>query len=298
VPEMSARVRAAAVALLVTFLWSTSWVLIRVGLDEDLPPITFAGMRYGLASLVLVAWMRARRLPLGMPRDRGELGGLIALGIVFYALTQGAQFVAIGAQPQATTSLLLAMTPLLVALSSAAFLGEHTSSTQRAGGLVIVAGSAVYFGGQLGATAVGLAASIIGLLANSTAALLGRAINRRATLSPATVTVISMPVGAALLLATGLVIEDLPAIGGQQVAIVIWLAVVNTAAAFSWWNHAQRHLTASEMAAINTTMVIQIPLLAWIFLDEPLGVHELTGIVLVAFGVTAMRASNGAARSS
>jgi len=40
-------------ALLVTFLWSTSWVLIKVGL-EDLPPLTFAGLRYGLAALVLL----------------------------------------------------------------------------------------------------------------------------------------------------------------------------------------------------------------------------------------------------
>ena len=42
-------------ALAVTVLWSSSWVLIRVGLDdEDLEPLTFAGLRYLLAALVLV----------------------------------------------------------------------------------------------------------------------------------------------------------------------------------------------------------------------------------------------------
>ncbi len=40
-------------AILVTVLWSSSWVLIRIGLDdESLPPLTFAGLRYGLAALV------------------------------------------------------------------------------------------------------------------------------------------------------------------------------------------------------------------------------------------------------
>ena len=40
-------------ALFVTFLWSTSWVLIKIGL-EDIPALTFAGLRYGLASLCLL----------------------------------------------------------------------------------------------------------------------------------------------------------------------------------------------------------------------------------------------------
>ena len=41
-------------ALLVTFLWSTSWILIKVGLDDlDLAPISFAGLRYALAAAIL-----------------------------------------------------------------------------------------------------------------------------------------------------------------------------------------------------------------------------------------------------
>jgi drug/metabolite transporter (DMT)-like permease len=41
----------------VTFLWSTSWVLIKIGLRGDLPPITFAGLRYGLATLCLAPFV-------------------------------------------------------------------------------------------------------------------------------------------------------------------------------------------------------------------------------------------------
>ncbi|HKZ55913.1 MAG TPA: DMT family transporter [Anaerolineales bacterium] len=40
-------------ALFVTFLWSTSWVLIKWGLDE-IPPLIFAGLRYGLGFLCLL----------------------------------------------------------------------------------------------------------------------------------------------------------------------------------------------------------------------------------------------------
>ncbi|MBK7450109.1 MAG: EamA family transporter [Anaerolineales bacterium] len=41
-------------ALLVTFLWSTSWVFIKIGLESDLPAVTFAGLRYTLAAFCLL----------------------------------------------------------------------------------------------------------------------------------------------------------------------------------------------------------------------------------------------------
>ena len=50
---LSPHLTAVLQALLVTFLWSTSWVLIKVGLDE-IPALTFAGLRYTLAFLFLL----------------------------------------------------------------------------------------------------------------------------------------------------------------------------------------------------------------------------------------------------
>jgi hypothetical protein len=40
-------------ALFATFLWSTSWVLIKTGLQE-IPALTFAGLRYFIAFLLLL----------------------------------------------------------------------------------------------------------------------------------------------------------------------------------------------------------------------------------------------------
>jgi drug/metabolite transporter (DMT)-like permease len=54
--------RAALLAVFVTILWASSWVLIRIGLDSaDLDPLGFAGMRYGLAALVI--WATVVRRP-------------------------------------------------------------------------------------------------------------------------------------------------------------------------------------------------------------------------------------------
>ena len=112
---LPSRPRAVGAALLVTFLWSSSWVLIRWGLDdESLEPLTFAALRYGAATVILGMWVLARpRARAELARvDRSTLVRIAVLGLVFYALTQGAQFVAIDSQPAATTSLAYSFAPI------------------------------------------------------------------------------------------------------------------------------------------------------------------------------------------
>jgi drug/metabolite transporter (DMT)-like permease len=59
-----ARLGAIAEALLVTVLWSSSWVLIKIGLG-DLPPLVFAGLRYTPATVntafAFTLWNRSLR---------------------------------------------------------------------------------------------------------------------------------------------------------------------------------------------------------------------------------------------
>lgn len=275
-------------ALFVTVLWASSWVLIRWGLEDGgLRPLSFAGIRYLLASLVLSVLVAAS------PRLRGEITSLpgrrwaqlALLGLVFVAVAQGAQFVAIDAQPAATSSLILALTPLIVAGASTVALAETPTPRQLAGAGLIVLGAAAYFSGDLGFTVVGLAASIVGLVANSVSALLGRGINRERDMSPIVVTVVSMTIGALALVVTGVAVDGPPAISGRGWVIVIWLAVVNTAWAFTLWNRSLQMLSATESAAINNTMLIQIAILAWAFLDETPGALDILGMVAVSIGV-------------
>ncbi len=62
-------------------------------------------------------------------------------------------------------------------------------------------------------------------------------------------------------------------------AIIIWLAVINTAFAFTLWNHTLRTLTAVELSVINGLMMPQIALLAFVFLGEPLSTKEVLGLI-------------------
>ena len=286
--------RAVLIALFVTFLWSTSWVLIKVGLTE-LPPVTFAGLRYLLAAMLLLG------AQLATPRGRDELRALdrhgwallTGLGLVMYSLTQGAQFVALGELPAIIVNLALSSTPVFVALLSIRLLDEAPTARQWLGIAVLLFGVLLYFRFDWPAEAYwfGIGVALFGTLANASASLYGRFVNRRARFSSLLVTSVSMTAGALLLFAAGLALEGLPRLDGRSWTIVVWLALVNTAFAFTLWNQTLRRLTATESSVINNSMLFQIPILAWIFLGEHLGAIEIVALLVVGAGVLIVQLS-------
>lgn len=280
-------------AVLVTVLWSSSYVLIKIGL-ADIPALTFAGLRYGIAAALLLVLFVSRgqhRALRGLPRR--ELGLLVALGVFLYAVTQGAQFVALQYLRAATISLVLSFTPAVVALCAVPALGERPSRRQWAWIGVLLCGVGVYFHPFDFRTAAvaGLAVMALGVLANAFGAVLGRRVNRHRTLPPLAVTAVSMSVGAALLLAAGVALQGLPALGVRNWAIVLWLAVVNTAFAFTLWNRTLQTLSATESSVVNNTMLVQIAVLGWVFLGESLTPLDVVGLGVVTVGAMAVQRS-------
>ena len=285
-PSRRLHIVAVLQALLVTFLWSTSWVLIKLGLEE-IPALTFAGLRYTIAFFVLamLALSSAERRSALRSLSLRKWVELVALGAVFYTLTQGAMFVALEHVPAISLTLILSFTPAGVALMAIPWLAERPRRIQWIGMALFVVGVTIYFA-PAGMTlqAIGLAAGLICLVANAVSTLMGRAINRRGDLHPVVVTVVSMGFGSLALLAVGTAVQGLPTLGGRSWAIVLWLAVVNTAFAFTLWNHTMRRLTAVESSIINNTMTIQIALLAWLFLGESLDLRGALGLALAVVG--------------
>lgn len=281
-----AHLAAVSQALLVTFLWSLSWVLIKIGL-HDVPALTFAGLRYTLAFLVLLPlFLRFGGLPVLKSLTRRDWFGLIALGLVYYALTQGAQFLGLALLPAVTVSLLLNLSAPVVALFGIFWLGERPTGGQWAGMALCLGGISIYFSGAFpsGAQLTGLLVMLTCLLANAASSILGRSLNRRQRFSPLTISTISMGIGGLALLAAGLASQPLPSFTPGSWLIVGWLALVNTAFAFTLWNNALRTLTAMESSLINNTMLVQIAFLAWVFLGERLEGVQILGLALVGSG--------------
>ena len=274
-------------ALLVTFLWSTSWVLVKFGL-EDIPPLIFAGLRYFIAFLVLVVvYLRSSQVGTIRRLSRRDWWALISLGLVFYTLTQGTQFLGLKYLPAILFSFILNFTSPVVALLGIPLLKEKLSWLQWVGMGVFLIGVVVFFHPlwiPVG-LALGLVIGVFSMFANSAASIMGRFINRARRIDPLTVTVVSMGVGAITLMGSGLVVEGIPQLDLRSWGIILWLAVVNTAFAFTLWNHTLRTLTAAESSMINNTMLVQIAILAWVFLGEQPGPKEWMGMGIASLGV-------------
>lgn len=284
---MASHHKAVLQALLVTFLWSTSWVLIKIGLEE-IPAVTFSGLRYTLAALCLLPFfLRAGGRSTLAGFETRTWSRLAALGLLFYTITQGAVFVGLDLLPAVTVNLLLSLTSVVVAVLGIFLLAERPGITQWAGVGISVFGALVFFyPAAFGNVQIlGLVVVLLGVFANAGSALLGRSVNRQHDLSPLTVTFVSMGIGGLLTLGIGWLIQGLPGLSLTGWFIIFWLAVVNTAFAFTLWNLTLRTLSAMESSIINNTMMIQIPILAVVFLGETLNLQQLLGLGLAILGV-------------
>jgi len=283
---MGSHISAILQALLLVFLWATSWVFIKIGL-QDIPPLTFAGLRYTLAFffllIVLLFTQERRALQASFKRAWFRL---LLLGLLFYAGTQGASFVALAYLPAVTVNLLWSFSSITVAILGIVWLSERPTLFQWVGVILATLGAFIYFYSTvfLKNQIFGVSVAVFGVLANAISAIIGRDINRSGEFHPLVVTVISMGIGSIVLLATGIVIEGLPVIGLKSWAIIVWLAVVNTAFAFTLWNHTLRTLSAMESSIINGTMLIWIPVLAVVFLGESVTGKEVIGLVSAGVG--------------
>lgn len=72
--------------------------------------------------------------------------------------------------------------------------------------------------------------------------------------------------------------------------------MVNTAFAFTIWNNTLRTLSAVEASIINNTILPQVAILAWLFLDEPLQAKQILAILLVMVGTLVVQLQRHASR--
>jgi drug/metabolite transporter (DMT)-like permease len=278
--------KAIALAVLVTFLWSTSWVMVKLGLN-DLPPITFAGLRFFLAFLIL--------LPIAFRGDKrdeikslsnSEWCTLILLGLVYYTVNQGAIFAALALLPAMGVSLILTFTSIVTAGIAIRTLNEKPTRMQWIGIILNFTGAFLYFYpvNLPRHEWIGILLAFIGMLASSISTVIGRKVNRSGKISSVVITVISMGIGSIALLLAGLMTEKFPLFSGKDMMLLVILASLNTALAFWLWNKALQGLEAIEASVINNLVALQIALLAWIFLRESLSTLDIIGILLATSG--------------
>jgi drug/metabolite transporter (DMT)-like permease len=278
-------------ALFVTVLWASSWVIIKFGLEgEGLPPITFAGLRYSIAAGILLVIILSNPVHRALIRDQDRQWWrtIFLYGLVFVAITQGAQFIGLDLMDAIPVSMLLNLTPIVVLGLGVIMLKEIPTRTQTVLIFLVVIGAMIYFYPidlDLSET-VGFIVVLIGVVANAFSSIMGRSINRERNTPPIVVTGVSMAIGAGVLLVAGLALEGLSVVTPIALLYIVWLSIVNTAFAFTLWNKAMQTLRAVDITVINSTMLPQIVILSIVFLGEVLDPLDWIGLIILALSVT------------
>ncbi len=75
--------------LTLAMIWGSTWLFIKLGL-EDLPPFTFAGIRFVIAAIILLVIIIIRRRPL--PKDWRDWALIAGTGFFAFSINYGLLF--------------------------------------------------------------------------------------------------------------------------------------------------------------------------------------------------------------
>jgi drug/metabolite transporter (DMT)-like permease len=280
--------KARLVWLVLCGIWGSTWLFIKLGL-KDLPPLTFAGIRFVIGCAILFAIIRIRGIQL--PRARADWGLLAVTGILSFGLNYGLVFWGEQHITSGLAALLQATLPAFGLVFAHFHLpGERLSWTKIGGVVLGVCGVAVVFSNQLAIAGRQALAGCIALILSAAFAaysnVLVKAYGKK--LNPAIMAAGQMFFGLLLLLAVGLPLEGNPfRFHWTPMAVIalLYLAVVGSVIAFMlyYWLVLNMDVTKSMLIALVTPVVAVI--LGMLVLDEEFGWRTLAGGAMIILGI-------------
>lgn len=262
----------------------------RYGVDAE--TLLALRMAFSLPFFVVLGGIGARRASTGLtPRDWLWLGGL---GLFGYYLASYLDFLGLRYISAALERLILFVYPTLVVLLAALWLGQPL--TRRALGALALCYAgialAVAHDLRLAGTARDLAlgsALVFGSALSYALYLLGsgRVVGR---LGAARITAFASTIACGLALGQFLLLRPLAALAqpGPVYALALAMALFSTVLPVWGVAEAIRRLGPGPVALTGSLGPLVTLLLAWLLLDEALGVAQLAGAALVIAGVTVM----------
>ena len=294
-----------AKALVVVVVWGLNFVVMKWGL-ATLSPLVLCALRFLAASLPFLLFVRPpRHLSWGVMAAYGLVQGVGQFGLLFTGMQLG--------MPAGMSSVVLQTQAFITMLMAAALLGETPHRWQWLG-LCIAIGGLAFIGAAHGDGASGM--TLAGFLLTVGAAamwagsnLLTRVAARQGPYEPVSFIVWSsvFPIVPLLLLAcvvdgTEAVGQQLRGLGGRELGVVAYLALLSTLLGYGLWTRLLQRYAASTVAPLSLLVPVVGLLSAMLLLGErptawqwmgTLGV--LAGMVINQFGGLWAKRRRGAA---
>ncbi|QQS41731.1 MAG: EamA family transporter [Acidobacteriota bacterium] len=274
--------------LILCLIWGTTWLFIKIGLD-DLPPVTFAYLRFLLAALVIGAVMRIGGL--SFPRTRAHWRLLALTGVLQFSINYSLVFWSELYITSGLAAVLQATIPVFGLFLAKFHLPEEKLTALKVSALAIgLVGVAVIFYEQLRLESymafAGSVAIVVGAYAAAHASVLTKA--KGSGLGPEGLVFGQMICGLPALIFVGLVFEGNPlgfSYSAKAITSVLYLSLVGTIAAFwlYYWLLRRVESTSAMTIALVTPLIAVI--FGAVFLGESLRPQVMIGGLLILSGV-------------
>ncbi len=285
-PGQKLRIIAAYVTLCV--VWSSTWLAIKVGLD-DLPPVSFAALRFLIAALILVAISLGRAS--FWPKSRADWNLLVFTGVLMFSVNYGLLFWGEKYISSGLAAVLQAMI-VIFGMFFAHFLipseplrwPRVLGAILATGGVALICGRLMEHGGML-AFWGGLGVVIGGAGAAFSNVLLKK---RALALAPAMIAGWQMIFGTIPLLLFGLVVEGNPLNfhwSGKAVFCLLYLALIGSALTFLLLYWLLPRIPVNNLQSISLITPPGAVAIGWLLGGETFSLWSLVGGGLVLAGV-------------
>ena len=280
--------KARLVWLILCIIWGSTWLFIKLGL-ENLPPISFAGIRFVIACAILYLLIRARGIVL--PDNRRDWGLLALTGVLSFILNYGLVFWGEQYISSGLAAVLQATLPAFgLVIAHFHLPGERMTWSKIFGVVLGFFGVAVVFSNQLaiagGKALAGCVALVLSALFAAYSNVLVKAYGRK--LEPAILAAGQMFFGLIPLLLIGIPLEGNPfRFDWTPMALValLYLAVVGSVIAFMLYYWLVQHMEVTKTMLISLVTPVVAVVLGMVVLGEDLSWRTIAGGIMIMVGV-------------
>jgi drug/metabolite transporter (DMT)-like permease len=274
--------------LILCVVWGTTWIFIKVGLD-DLPPISFAALRFFVACVLLLPVILRQKIE--MPKTRRDWLMIVVTGVMQFFLNYGLLFWGEQRISSGLSAVLQATIPAFGLLVARFYIPtEKITFLKVASILTGIVGVAIIFNGQLefgGAAALwGSVAVVIGAFCAAYASVLTKAYGNN--MHPANMVFWQMLCGMLPLALVGFWQEGSPLSfhwTTSAVVCVLYLAVMGSIAAFWLYYWLLRHMDVTRAMMISLVTPLMAVIIGAIWRGEQLQIQALFGALFILTSV-------------
>lgn len=283
--------------LLTCFFWALNFTVVKIALRE-FAPHAFNASRFVIASVLLLAYLRFKEGKFGV--GWADLLKLTALGLAGHTFYQLFFINGLRRTTASNTSLIMTMSPILIALLGRLFGVERIRWLGWAGILVAFAGLYLVVLGHPPAPALGsegLTGDLFILAAAvcwSVYTVFSRPLLER--MSPLKLTTLTFSLGALFYLPAG--VGEIAATSWRSLSAVGWAsllysAVFSFALGYVFWYESVKRVGSTKTGVFGYITPVFAVIIAHLFLGEGLHLSQAAGVLIIFLGFYLTRFANG-----